>query len=87
MREDLRIDSSGIGTFDPARCSFHVFLSFFLFFPKASHCFFFRSKSDSGEAPRRRHLRFPRDVCLDRKAETDSRSSPYKVFRGMPSVH
>lgn len=45
------------------------FLSFFSFFPKTSRCSFFQSKSGSGEAPRRRHLGFSRDVCLDREAE------------------
>lgn len=47
-------------------------LSFLSFFSKASCCFFFRSKSGNGEAPRRRHLGFSRGACLDRKAETDS---------------
>jgi len=85
-RRSLRVDLSDIDMFDLPRDDLTFSLVLFVL-PESIVLLLFRSKSDNGEAPRRRHLGFSHGACLDRKAETDSRGLPYKVFRGMPNVH
>jgi len=88
MSEDRCIDPFDIDTFNfndfNGLRQFHVFSHSFHSFRKHRVTSFFDLNPVTA---RRRHLGFSRGACLDRKAETDSRGLPYKVFRGMPNVH